>query len=649
MTNTTDAPPPTRDNGTAARPPVQPDENGPLIDTSKMSAGQRAALEMTEAAREAASEKGSFAASLFMGRFDPARIVPFPEQSAADREKGDAFLKRLDTFLREHVDPDEIDRTGEIPDEVIEGLAKLGAFGIKISTEYEGLGLSQTNYCRAAMLLGSFDGNLTALISAHQSIGVPQPLILFGTEEQKRKYLPRVAKGEISAFALTEPSVGSDPAKMETRADPTADGKHFIINGEKLWCTNGVKAGVLVVMAKTAPKMVNGESKSQVTAFIVDVDTPGVEIAHRCRFMGLKALYNAVVRFKDVKVPRENIILAEGKGLKVALMTLNTGRLTLPAACTGLAKQCLSVVRKWANNRVQWGAAIGKHAAIADKIAQIAANTFAMESMTLFTAALVDRDKKADIRLEAAMAKMWGTEMAWRIVDETMQIRGGRGYETADSLRDRGDEAIAVERWMRDCRINTIFEGSSEIMRLFIAREALDPHLKVAAAALNSRLPMGARVKAALKAGMFYAGWYPRQLLPFGSAIPRNTHPRLAKHLREVSRSSRRLARSLFHAMVRFGPKLERQQVLLGRFVDIGAELFAMAASCSRAQSLLAVSSEEEAADLLNLVDYFCRSARLRIDRAFHGIHHNADAAGYCVAQQILKRSLEPLESGILK
>jgi alkylation response protein AidB-like acyl-CoA dehydrogenase len=649
MTNTTDAPPPTRDNGTAARPSVQPDENGPLIDTSKMSAGQRAALEMTEAAREAASEKGSFAASLFMGRFDPARIVPFPEQSAADREKGDAFLKRLDTFLREHVDPDEIDRTGEIPDEVIEGLAKLGAFGIKISTEYEGLGLSQTNYCRAAMLLGSFDGNLTALISAHQSIGVPQPLILFGTEEQKRKYLPRVAKGEISAFALTEPSVGSDPAKMETRADPTADGKHFIINGEKLWCTNGVKAGVLVVMAKTAPKMVNGESKSQVTAFIVDVDTPGVEIAHRCRFMGLKALYNAVVRFKDVKVPRENIILAEGKGLKVALMTLNTGRLTLPAACTGLAKQCLSVVRRWANNRVQWGAAIGKHAAIADKIAQIAANTFAMESMTLFTAALVDRDKKADIRLEAAMAKMWGTEMAWRIVDETMQIRGGRGYETADSLRERGDEAIAVERWMRDCRINTIFEGSSEIMRLFIAREALDPHLKVAAAALNSRLPMGARVKASLKAGMFYAGWYPRQLLPFGSAIPRNTHPRLAKHLREVSRSSRRLARSLFHAMVRFGPKLERQQVLLGRFVDIGAELFAMAASCSRAQSLLAVSSEEEAADLLNLVDYFCRSARLRIDRAFHGIHHNADAAGYRVAQQILKRSLEPLESGILK
>lgn len=651
MTNTTHEPPgTTHQNGTPGDTrPQGTDEHAPLIDTSKMSAGQRAALEMTEAAREAASDKGSFAASLFMGRFDPARIVPFPEQSVADRDKGDAFLKRLETFLREHVDPDEIDRTGEIPDEVIEGLAKLGAFGIKISTEYDGLGLSQTNYCRAATLLGSFDGNLTALISAHQSIGVPQPLILFGTEEQKRKYLPRVAKGEISAFALTEPAVGSDPAKMETRAEPTADGKHFILNGEKLWCTNGIKAGVLVVMAKTPPKVVNGESRSQVSAFIVDVDTLGVEIVHRCHFMGLKALYNAVIRFKDVKVPRENILLAEGKGLKVALMTLNTGRLTLPAACTGLAKQCLNVVRKWASTRVQWGNAIGKHAAIAEKIAQIAANTFAMESMTLFTAALVDRDKKADIRLEAAMSKMWGTEMAWRIVDETMQIRGGRGYETADSLRERGDEPIAVERWMRDCRINTIFEGSSEIMRLFIAREALDPHLKVASGALNSRLPMGARAKAALKAGMFYAGWYPRQLLPTGSAIPRNTHPRLAKHLREVSRASRRLARSLFHAMVRFGPKLERQQVLLGRFVDIGTELFAMAASCSRAQSLLAVSSDEEAEELVNLVDYFCRSAKLRINRAFHGIRNNADAQGYRVAQQLLTRNLDSLEKGILR
>src|SRR4051812_13201590 len=273
-----------------------------VIDTSKMSPEQRAALEMTEAAREVKGE--SFAGGLFMGRFDFRALHPYPEQRAGDRDQGDAFLERLGTFLKENADPDEIDRTGEIPDAVFEGLARLGAFGIKISPEYGGLGLSQTNYCRAAVLLGSYCGNITALLSAHQSIGVPQPLILFGTEEQKRRFLPRVAGGEVSAFALTEPKVGSDPAKMETTAEPTADGKHFVINGEKLWCTNGVKAGVLVVMAKTPPK----DGRSQVTAFIVDTNTPGVEIVSRCRFMGLKALYNAVVRFHDVKVPRENII-----------------------------------------------------------------------------------------------------------------------------------------------------------------------------------------------------------------------------------------------------------------------------------------------------------------------------------------------------
>src|SRR3954466_7679977 len=591
------------------------DEQGTLIDTSKMSAGQRAALEMTEAARETPSERGSLGSELFMGRLALNRLFPFPEQGVEDRAAGDVFLKKLDRFLREHVDPDEIDRTGEIPQEVIDGLAQMGAFGIKVSTSYGGLGLSQTNYCRAAMMLASYDGNLTALISAHQSIGVPQPLILFGTEEQKRKYLPRVAKGEISAFALTEHGVGSDPATMTTHAEPTPDGKSFILNGEKLWCTNGTKAGVIVVMAKTPPKVVNGKERKQVTAFIVDINTPGLEIVHRCHFMGLRALYNGVVRFKDVVIPRENIVLAEGKGLKVALMTLNTGRLTLPAACVGMAKKCVQIVKKWSNERVQWGAAIGKHAAIADKIARMAANTFAMEAMTLYTASLVDRDKKADIRLEAAMCKLWGTEMAWQIVDDTMQIRGGRGYETADSLRARRDEPIPVERFMRDCRINTIFEGSSEIMRLFIAREALDPHLKVGAGALNSQLPKSQRFQAALKAGMFYAGWYPRQWLPSGSSVgSEHSVPGLIKrHLRYAKGVSKRLARSLFHAMAKHGPKLEREQVLLGRFVDIGAEIFAIGATCARAQAMLKSGSTEENDALLKLVDYFCETARLRI------------------------------------
>lgn len=626
-------------------PSPAPEEPAQLIDTSKMSAGQRAALELTEAAREAAT--ASFASRMFMGELDLSEISPFPEQSREDRDQGDAFLQRLESFLREHVDPDEIDRTGEIPQEVMDGLARLGAFGIKISSAYDGLGLSQTNYSRAAMLLGSYCGNITALLSAHQSIGVPQPLILFGTEEQKRKFLPRVAKGEISAFALTENGVGSDPANMQTHAEPSEDGKYFILNGEKLWCTNGTKAGVIIVMARTPAKVVNGKSKKQITAFIVDMDSPGIEVAHRCHFMGLRALYNGVVRFKDVRVPRENILLAEGKGLRVALTTLNTGRLTLPAACVGMSKRCLEVSKAWAAERAQWGATIGKHAAIADKIARMAANTFAMEAMTLLTSGLVTRDKHADIRLEAAMCKLWGSETAWQIVNDTMQIRGGRGYETADSLRARGEEAVPVERFMRDCRINTIFEGSSEIMRLFVAREALDPHLKIAAAALDSRLPWSKRLRAAFKAGCFYAGWYSRQWLPVNGVKLSGVHPRLRKHLRYAARTSRKLARALFHAMVRFGPKLEREQVLLGRFVDIGAELFAITASCLRAQAL--IKTNGKSTDVLELADYFCNSARLRVAHLFRDLHNNADRKGYGLAQKVLSGGEDWLYDGILR
>jgi alkylation response protein AidB-like acyl-CoA dehydrogenase len=616
-----------------------------VIDTSKMSEGKRAALELAEASRDPLDDRGSFASNLFIGRYDFARIHPYPEQSAEDRAAGEEFLGSLKKYLRENIDADEIDRTGEIPQKNIDDLFAMGAFGVKIPKQYGGLGLSQVNYGRAAMLLGSWDANLTALISAHQSIGVPQPLLLFGTEEQKKKYLPRVARNEISAFALTEWNAGSDPANMSLRADPTEDGSAFIMNGEKLWCTNLIKAGVLVVMAKTAPKIVNGKERKQITAFIVDVDSPGLEITYRCRFMGLRALYNGIVKFTNVRVPRENMIAKEGQGLKVALTTLNTGRLTIPAACVGLTKRLLDICRKWASERVQWGVPIGQHAAIAGKIAEMAGNVFAMEAMTFLTSSLVDR-KAGDLRIETAMCKMWATETTWKMADDAMQVRGGRGYETAQSLAGRGEEPIAVERFLRDCRINLIFEGSSEIMRLFIAREALDPHLKVGGAIFNTQLPMSERAKAVFTSGKFYAGWYPRQWLPGGADKIDNLHSDLQAHVNYAARTSKRLARGLFHAMARFGPKLDRQQLLLSRFVGIATELFAISATCSYAQSKIESGAAHD--EVLSVANYFCRSARSRIDHHFADTHRNVDKRGYQLTQDLLAGKHEILRQGVV-
>jgi alkylation response protein AidB-like acyl-CoA dehydrogenase len=626
---------------------AKPEQTSPasVIDTSKMSEGKRAALDLAESSRDPLDERGSFASNLFVGRYDFDRIYAWPEQSEQDRAAGESFLASLGKYLRENVDADEIDRTGEIPQNNIDDLFAMGAFGVKIPTQYGGLGLSQVNYGRAAMLLGSWDANLTALVSAHQSIGVPQPLLIFGTEEQKKKYLPRVARGEISAFALTEDNAGSDPANMQLRADVTEDGSAFILNGEKLWCTNLIKAGLLVVMAKTPPKMVNGKERKQITAFIVEVDSPGLEITYRCHFMGLRALYNGIVKFKDVRVPRENMISKEGAGLKVALTTLNTGRLTIPAACVGLSKRLLEICRKWAGERVQWGVPIGQHYAIAGKIAEMAGNVFAMEAITFLTSALVDR-KAGDLRIETAMCKMWATETTWRIADDAMQVRGGRGYETAQSLAGRGEAPIAVERFLRDCRINTIFEGSSEIMRLFIAREALDPHLKVGGAIFNTQLPMSERAKAVFTSGKFYASWYPRQWLRGNAGETKGLHRDLRPHVHYAARTSKRLARGLFHAMARFGPKLDREQLLLSRFVGIATELFAISATCSFAQHK--IDRGEPVEEVLSVAGYFCRSARMRIDHHFAGTSRNVDRRGYLLTQELLAGKHEGLRDGIV-
>jgi alkylation response protein AidB-like acyl-CoA dehydrogenase len=591
---------------------------------------------LAEESREKEWAGRTFLRELFLGNFLLPLVYPFLEPR--ENPEFTKFYEDLKAFLHTEVDSVAIDESGEYPESVVEGLAKLGAFGIKIPKQYSGLGFSVSEYCKAMQLVGSYDSNLVALLSAHQSIGVPQPLKLFGTEEQKKKYLPRCATGTISAFALTEPNAGSDPASLTTTIE--RDGDMYVINGEKLWCTNGTIAELLVVMAR------HPDTK-KISAIIVETDTPGVKVEHRCRFMGLKALANGVISFRDVRVPRENLIGQEGQGLKIALVTLNTGRLTLPAACTGIAKRCLETLEGWCNQRVQWGVPVWKHESVSHRVAEMSATIFAMDSIARLASGMADRGGY-DIRLEAAAAKEWNTVRCWEIVDQTLQIRGGRGYETEKSLAARGEDPVPVERLMRDCRINLIFEGASEIMHLFMAREAVDKHLQVAGAFIDPKKSASEKLAVVPKILAYYAQWYPPLWLRgLGTPMRYGEWGKLAPHLRAIERSCRKLARESFHGMVVFQAKMERKQGFLFRCVDVVMELFAMTAAVARARQMLD-DRHPEAERAAQLADLFCRGSRRRVKRLFHELWSNDDARKNALAASVMKGEHPLLTEGIV-
>jgi alkylation response protein AidB-like acyl-CoA dehydrogenase len=606
----------------------RPADSGAQID-------EKQARKVAEEARESEWRKPSFGKELFLGRLRLDLIDPWPQPDPERTAKAEEFIGKLRAYLPE-VDGGQIERDARIPDEVLRGLAGLGAFGMKIDDKYGGLGLSNLYYCKSLMLVGSVSPTASALLSAHQSIGVPQPLKLFGTDEQKKKYLPRLAGGEVSAFLLTEPDVGSDPARMSCVAEPVEGG--YRLNGVKLWATNGTLATLLVVMAQV-PK--SEGHRGGITAFVVEGDSPGIAIERRNEFMGLRGLENSVTRFHDVFVPEANVIGREGQGLKIALTTLNTGRLSLPAMCVGATKWCLSVARQWSAQRVQWGLPVGRHEAVATKIAFIAATAYGMESMLDLCCLLADDDRN-DIRIEAALIKLFASEMAWKVADELIQIRGGRGYETADSLAARGEKPISAEQILRDLRINRIFEGSTEIMHLLIAREAVDAHLSVAGDIIDPEAPLGKKARAGVRAGGFYARWLPTLAVGKGQ-VPGGFagFGKLAAHMRYVERASRKLSRETFYAMARWRGKMERKQAFLGRVVDIGAELFAMSAACVRAKS-------EGDPTGVELADAFCRQARLRAETLFDGLWRNTDAADGRLARAVLDGRYVPLEDGIM-
>jgi alkylation response protein AidB-like acyl-CoA dehydrogenase len=603
-----------------------------MIENKNRNQEEAKSIQVAEESRELDWKSKSFMGSMFMGDLDVSLSYPFPMQSEEDQKAGDEIIERFESWASDNLDGDLIDKNQEIPPHVWKGIADLGLFGIKIPKEYGGLGLSQTNYVRILGAVAKYCGSTAATLSAHQSIGVPQPLKLFGTEEQKKKWLPRIAKGELSAFALTEPGAGSDPASMVTEAVKQADGS-WVINGEKLWCTNGTLADLYVVMARTTSE----DGRKGITAFVVEGRSEGLEVVHRCRFLGIRAIENGLIRFRNVKVPAENVILGEGKGLKLALTTLNDGRLGIPAVAAFVSKDVLDFSASWAKSRVQWGKAVGNHEAGAQKLADIAGQTYAMETLALYGAALSDRHS-VDIRMEAATAKMWNSERSWEVADTAFQLRGGRGFETEKSVEERGEAGFPMERVLRDTRINRIVEGTTDVMHLFIAREALDGHLRNAGGLFKKGAALLDKLKVVGKCALIYPKWYLSNV--FGSILDKfgKFDDDVAVHLDWVDNRTRKLALTLFHQMLLRGPKLEMRQLILARLVDIGAELAVMALVASRLQT---EKDRKDANFSHNMIvmEHFFKSRRAVVEKLFSEVWDNADLEATAAANAVMERA----------
>ncbi|HSA60749.1 MAG TPA: acyl-CoA dehydrogenase family protein [Nitrospiraceae bacterium] len=606
----------------------------------------------SEAVAETARDKASyigFLAGLFEAdvRWDLFTSIGIPEtsQSAVD------FLQRFKAALLP-LDPERVDSEGELPEPVLKTLAELGAFGIKIPKCFGGQEFTQYEYQKVATLCGSFEASLTVLLSAAQSIGVPEPLRLFGTEEQKAKYLPRLARGEISGFALTERNVGCDISKVETYAvRVTEKGKTvaYRLTGDKFFITNSAKqdgeflSSLLIVIARIVDRpeeLQDPQAPRRYGAFIVETQWPGCSVT-RLRFEGVRGIYNGAPTFHNVDVPIENRLGSEDDGLRIALATLTVGRLTLPAACLGGLKQCLSVMRWWGRTRVQWNKPIGEHTLIGERLCRAAAYTLALDAVMAFCGAWAK--KQGDLRLESAAAKIIGSEWYWEVVNDLFQVRGGRGFMTVESQRKSGELGIPVMRMLRDARINLVWEGTSEILRIWMAREALSPYIERGLALLQGSL------SEKIAASLYYAGMVLRSSLPFSkpsgaSVMFENDY---ARWVRFIESSSRSLTRSTLGATVRHRQSLHNKQLLLQDLVNDSLCLFPMAATLWFASQ----PDMRTKPGIQELVTYFCQDMADRLDppssMARRIRKHKKDTVVYRLSKTIMSGEYAWLEEGI--
>jgi len=561
-----------------------------------------------------------FGNGLFFGHFNAPLIFPYPEIKLEERNAVRQAVADVRRYCDEQVDATAIDRNAEIPRDVIAGLVKLGVLGMTAPKEYGGRGFSQLGYTKIMEVLGGHDASVAVFVNAHHSIGI-RALVLFGTEEQKRTWLPPLVKGEkLAAFALTEPLAGSDAANVQTTAMPTPDGKTFILNGEKRYITNGAIAQVLTVMARTP---VPGSSETKVTAFIVTPDTPGFEVVEasmpKC---GIRGTATARLAFHDMPVPAANVLGPLGKGLRVALTVLDFGRTTFGASCTGAAKTCLQAAVRHAKTRIQFKQTLSEFELVKKKLAFMAANTFAMESTTTVCAGFIDSGAE-DYKLETALLKVWSTDALWQIVNDTLQIFGGQGYFSNEPY----------ERMVRDARINLIGEGANDVLRSFIAGVGMKP---VADALLGVQSALSNPLRDFGKLWNFGRKQISARLttpdVPVRSQELRGIARDLGKRIREFSLAVQSM-------MFRHREAILERQYVQERIADAACDLYASSCTLGRLDHLLTRSNgnPDEVRRDAQAGRYFMTLTNRRIKQNLAALTDNDDDATTAAANAALE------------
>ncbi|MEK6647046.1 MAG: acyl-CoA dehydrogenase family protein [Candidatus Firestonebacteria bacterium] len=525
-------------------------------------------------------EKYGFLKSLVTGRLKKELLIPYPEDNEQEKEIMNVFLDSLKKFASGKIDGEKIDHDAKIPQDVIDGLKNLGVFGMTIPEQYGGSGLSQTAYNHAMEIIASYCASTATFIGAHQSIGM-KAILLFGTEEQKNKFLPQLATGEkIACFALTEPSAGCDVHNIQTKAVLTEDGNYYILNGSKHFITNGSIADVFTIFAKTEV-IDKGEKKNKITAFIVTKDMPGITIGKDEDKMGIKGSVTTAFNLDNVKIPKENVLGEPGEGFHIAMMILNYGRLGLGAGCLGVAKKLIKLSSKYATEREQFGQPIKNFEMIKDKISQMSVKTYAMESLLDVTAKTADKYPAMDFSLESATCKVFSAEALWSIVNHSMQIAGGYGYI----------KEYPYERFLRDARINIIFEGTSEILRLFIALEG--------AREIGKELKHGGILKYILKK---IRNIFVTEELDGVDFI-------LKKETLNIAKFTKLFQNKFEGIVMKYKKELIHKEFVQQKIADIIINLYAAYCTIARTQHIILKKTVAESQVEINICKVFCNDA----------------------------------------